>query len=49
MSFKIAEILFNSLREGVLVGDRGRERERKRERGENGGGSAYGEKGAISA
>lgn len=40
MSFKIAEILFNSLREGELV----RERDI-----ENGGGSAYGEKGAISA
>lgn len=48
MSFKIAEILFNSLREGVLVGDRGREREKERKRRERGG-SAYGEKGAISA
>lgn len=36
MSFKIAEILFNSLREGVLVGDRRREREKERKRRERG-------------
>lgn len=31
MSFKIAEILFNSLREGVLEGNRGRESGKEKE------------------